>query len=350
MSPGPRLSTAMKAGLTAIAAVAVIGLAQAALVARGVPLWLALGAPLLAAPPFTWAYTRYVVGFRARALVAGFSSMAAGNLETQLPPAPDADLVPVRAAFDKMGASLRELTSRLRRADAERRRLFSDLAHELATPTSTLLGISEALATPALCSTEEERAWLLASFDHEATRLLRLIRDVRDLADLDDPDFRLEPEEVDVAELARKAVDRLNALGAGAASIRCRAGAARATVDPVRVDQILMNILTNAQRHAPAEGIIDLEVSRARGAVRIVVEDSGKGVPDALLPHLGERMFRADPSRDRRTGGHGLGLSIVRAIVERHRGALRFDRGRLGGLRVTCALPASDEIGDEDVR
>jgi signal transduction histidine kinase len=339
MSAPWRLSAAGKSTIATVLCISFVGLGQWALVSRGVAPAIAVAGPLLVAPLVAWVYTAYFVRYRTRALVTAFTTMAEGDLNAQLPPAPDAELLPVRAAFDRMGAALRDSTTRLRHADAQRRRLFADLAHELATPTGTILGISDALGTPALSATDTERAWLLASLDQEILRLVRFIGDVRDLAELDEPESTLDMRPVDVGALAVEATERLNRLDPTGARILCQAGAARALADAGRIDQVLMNLLANARRHAPADGTIAITVSRTDGGVRVVVEDSGAGVPDDLLPRLGERLFRADGSRARSTGGHGLGLSIVSAIVQRHRGTLRFERSDLGGLRVAVELP-----------
>jgi len=116
-------------------------------------------------------------------------------------------------------------------------------------------------------------------------------------------------------------------------------GEVRAGVDPHRVEQVLLNLLHNARRHAPAAGLVRVTVGAAPGGARVTVDDDGPGVDDALLPRLGERMFRADPSRSARSGGSGLGLSIAARIVALHGGAMRFARSPLGGLRVEFTLP-----------
>jgi two-component system, OmpR family, sensor histidine kinase BaeS len=337
-----RASSAAKATAATVVVLALTGALQGYLVARGAPLHLAIFAPLVAPPIVAFLYTRFYVQFRLAALVSAFSKLAEGDLDTELPPAPDRDLIAVRDTFTKMGAALRRLTGRLREADAQRRRLFADLTHELATPTSTILGISAALADEALSRSISDREWLLRSLEHEASRLSRLIEDMRDLAQLDDPDFALDARRTDVAEIARAAAARLGHLAPERARIRCEAAVeATAVVDPTRIDQVLINLLMNAQRHTPEAGTVDLSVRRRDGVVEIVVEDSGEGVAPEALPHLGERLFRADASRTRKTGGHGLGLAIVRAVVARHGGSVSFERGALGGLKVTVALPAT---------
>jgi signal transduction histidine kinase len=250
---------------------------------------------------------------------------------------------PARVAFLRMQAALREAMGRLAHADAQRRRFFADLAHELATPTSTLLGLAETLARPELTPTPEARARLLAGFERETARLERLVADIRDLANLEDPDVRVHRTPTDVGALAAAIVEHVRALPSDAprARIDVDAPAAIAPIDATRVEQVLVNLLTNALRYTPADRAVHVRVEDRGARVRIEVEDEGPGVPDDVLPRLGERLYRADPSRDRRTGGHGLGLAIVHAIAHKHGGAVAFERGVAGGLRAVVELPAA---------
>jgi signal transduction histidine kinase len=239
-----------------------------------------------------------------------------------------------REAFSSMAQSLDRLTNELKQADLERRRLFADLAHELATPTSTLLGIAHALRAG-----EGDTARLLDHLEHESARLERLIADVREVAHIEDPALPMLVESCDVGDLATRAVERARVAGDGKTELRCDAVAAPAQLDPIRIDQVLVNLINNGVRHAKG-GTVAVTVETPGTDVVIRVEDSGQGVPDELLPELGRRMLRVDPSRSRDTGGHGLGLSIVRAIVARHDGTVTFSRASLGGLGVEVRLPA----------
>lgn len=278
---------------------------------------------------------------RSRLLILGMERVAAGDFEADLPPPPEADLKPVRDAFDRMRLALRDATRRLAHQDAQRRRLFADLAHELATPISTQLGLVEVLRGPRGAQAEE-RARLLAALETETERLERLVSDLRELATLDDPDVAVSRRPAALDAVVARAIEPLREkAGRDAPSIALERTAVRAQIDEGRLAQVVVNLLTNALRHAPPRSTIHVEVGPSDEALaRIVVEDEGPGVPDEVLPQLGERLLRLDASRDRRTGGHGLGLSIVQAIVHRHEGRLSFSRGaRRGGLRVEVLLP-----------
>jgi signal transduction histidine kinase len=282
----------------------------------------------------------YITRHRAARLARILRRIADGDLLAQLEPLLDTDLRVVREALARMQTALDELTNRLKHTDAQRRRLFADLAHELATPTSTILAIAAALASRNVAQCDEDRERFVSFLEQEATRLERLVTDVRDLARLDDPDTAIEQAPTDLAELVRRTAERMNAADVEAARITVVAKPAWAMADLGRMEQVLINLLTNARRYTPPDGLIAVATQGDGDEVLLVVEDSGVGVPDEMLPRLGERLLRLDPSRSVKTGGHGLGLSIVSAVVQRHQGRLRFERSALGGLRVVVAFAA----------
>ena len=158
------------------------------------------------------------------------------------------------------------------------------------------------------------------------------------MAALEEPELALTLESCDLGALALAAVERGRLAHTEAAGLRCTAGAVTARVDPLRIDQVLANLIGNAVRHAGAAAIVvGVELDDDHVVVR--VDDAGPGVADDRLADLGRRLIRLDPSRSRDTGGHGLGLAIVRAIAERHGGTIVFARSGLGGLGVRLRLP-----------
>ncbi len=307
-------------------------------VTAGSPTWVrVLGfAEALSPPIFMIIFIgRFLIGRLTIPVMDAYQRVAAGDFAAQLPPmTAGSDFVGLRQAFSSMAAALERSMQALREADLDRRRLFADLAHELATPTSTLLGIAHALRNG-----DGDTARLLDHLEHESARLDRLIADVREVAHLEDPTMSMLCEPCDVGDLAVRAAERARVAAAGSCELRCEVEAAPAHLDPLRIDQVLTNLLNNAVRHAPG-GTVAVAVHADADAVTVKVEDSGEGVPDEVLPQLGRRLLRMDPSRSRATGGHGLGLAIVRAIVERHGGEVTFGRAELGGLAVLVRLPA----------
>lgn len=302
--------------------------------------------PALAVPlVVTWVTRMRLVGIN-----AALRAIGQGRLHTRLPEPPSREFEEMAETFTNMALALERAMAQLREVDQGRRRLFADLAHELATPAGAVLGLADTLCEPGLCPPGPEgealRGRLLRALAGEAQRLGGLTRDLAELAHLEDPQVPLRPVPADVAQIAGRVVERMNA-GEGA-PIELVAGARGpgamallALCDPERVEQVLVNLLHNARRYSPPGARIDLHVVAAGDQVELAVRDRGPGVPAELLPHLGERLWRQDPSRDRRTGGHGLGLAIVRQIVNRHGGQISFSNADGGGLLVRIWLPGA---------
>ena len=314
--------------------------------------WLAAGGdppivlllPVVLCTASVFAFTRYVHHYRLRALADAFERLADGDLSHRLPPPPDAESRPVGQAYDRMRLALGSLTDRLRKTDLSRRQLFADLAHELGTPVATVLALTDALPLPEIEASADRRKELVSALLTEGQRLARLVGDVRDLAELDDPVVALELHEVDVGALVRE-VCRSRALAEPTGPrIQCEATDAVRIIDPERFQQVVVNLVGNAQRYAAQGGSVLVTLEQRDTELTLRVDDDGPGVPEELLPRLGERLMRVDASRTRATGGSGLGLSIVRAIAERHGGQLSFERAPAGGLRAEVRLPGSAPV------
>jgi signal transduction histidine kinase len=230
----------------------------------------------------------------------------------------------------KLGASFNALVASIERGETLRQNLVADVAHELRTPVTNLKGQLEALEDGLLAPTPQA----LASLREETDRLARLIDDLQQVA------------LAEALPLERAPVDLAALLAGVAATMQGRAlaqgvavtvgGTGTATGDRARLAQVVANLLDNALTHTPRDGHVALECAPGR----IVVRDDGEGIAPAHLPFVFERLYRADPSRQRATGGAGLGLAIVRQLIEAHGGtvALASDVGQ--GTTVTITLPS----------
>jgi len=295
----------------------------------------------LAAVGVAWAVTTRLVA-PLRALREASAAIAAGRRGSRLDVAAPGEIGELAASFNAMAAALDE-------ADDVRRRLVTDLAHELRTPLSNLRGYVEGLEDGVF----ELDAATRQALGRQVERLERLVMDLSTLHDLEAGQVPVEAGRIDVAELVR----------ASAAAVRRRfddrgielvvaapTGGAWATADAVRTGQVLENLLDNAYRHTPTGGRVEAVVGSDAGAVRVEVRDTGPGVPERDREAIFRRFYQSDPARPAGTGaGSGVGLTIAKALVERQGGTIGVDAARGGGACFWFTLPAtpSPTAGDQ---
>ena len=258
---------------------------------------------------------------------------------TRPAPPPVADLV---RGFNTMAA-------RLEANERQRRTLIADVTHELRTPLTVIAGNVEAILDGVHPADDAHLATIL-----EETRVLsRLVEDLRTLALSEAGSLSLhrEPTDLEVlcTDVARRSSPRRRSWAPRSAR-RLRGDVPLVDVDPVRIREVLGNLVGNALRHTPAGGTITIEARRAplsapmtsrargepeaQGAIQIVVRDTGSGIDPALLPHVFERFTRGSGST-----GTGLGLSIARSLVELHGGSIAAGSRAGGGTEITIVLP-----------
>jgi signal transduction histidine kinase/ActR/RegA family two-component response regulator len=248
-----------------------------------------------------------------------------------------------RAADDR--ARLLE-AERLARAEIERVSLIKDeflatLSHELRTPLNAVLGWSEFL----LSRTPEDADTLrgLEAIARNARAQAQLIEDLLDMNRIVSGKIRLDVQRIELAPIVEAALDSVRP-SADAKGIIVRKtidpDAGPVLGDPNRVQQIVWNLLSNAVKFTPRGGKVDVIVQRVSSHVEIIVNDSGMGISAEFLPHLFERFRQADSSTTRRHGGLGLGLSIVKQLVELHGGSVKADSAGDGeGATFVVTLP-----------
>jgi signal transduction histidine kinase len=207
----------------------------------------------------------------------------------------------------------------LARTERLRRTMVTDVAHELRTPLTNLRGYLEALQDGVASPGPE----VIASLHEEAVHLSRLVDDLQDLALAEAGQLPLERRPVPVADVVAP-VARLLAPQASAHGVTLETDLPPdlppVDADPGRARQIVHNLLGNAVRHTPSGGRVRVTALPAGPEVEVRVTDTGEGIPPEHLPHVFERFYRADRSRARATGGAGIGLAIVKQLVEAHGG------------------------------
>jgi signal transduction histidine kinase len=289
---------------------------------------------------------------RLRALEVLATRIAAGDLTARVTDPHRDEIGRVAAQLDLMAERLAAARDALAENDQQRRQLFADITHELATPLTSIRAAAETLLNPEVKMTPDERARYLRGVLEESHRLDRLIRDLLELARLEAGAAPLDRERIDWAALCRNTIERFAPRYAGASlrlEWRGASGPAWIEADGLRIEQVLDNMLVNALRYVPAGGCVALALDRPGGPPwrwRLTVSDDGPGLPTDELPLVFERFYRGAATRGSQnggeTGGSGLGLAIAREIVERHGGAVRARAERPHGLAIEVVLPALD--------
>lgn len=285
---------------------------------------------------------------RLRALEAAAAAVGAGQTSARAPEDGGDEVAALARRFNRMAADLEARVRELQQADESRRQLLADVSHELMTPLTAIRGYLETLSLPRAVPDEGTRERYLRIVTEETLRLEAIIGDLLELARLESGGGDLRRERVPVSHLFGRAVDRHETRTVErdlTLETSIAPGADVVVGDERRLEQAVQNLVANAIRHTPPGGRIRLEARPAAGAVEIIVSDTGPGIPPEHLERIFDRFYRVDAARDPRTGGSGLGLSIVRAVVERHGGTISATNGPEGGARFVIRLPGGGTNG-----
>ncbi len=212
-----------------------------------------------------------------------------------------------------LAASFNDLATRLEEQEQIRSEFIANAAHELRTPLTNLLGYLEALRDGVVPATPET----FTSLGEEVDRLVRLSRSLDALA-IGDREIETELTDLDIRESIEMAVELALPLleRKGIALTMLVPAALRARANRDHVAQVLANLLQNAERYTPPGGRVTVSVVRSEHSTRVIVANSGESIPATDLPRVFERFYRVEKSRDRARGGAGIGLAIVKQLVE----------------------------------
>ena len=264
-----------------------------------------------------------------RRIRAAAHRIAAGDLQTRVPSAGDAEI-------SSVGRALNTLAETLEHEEQLRKRTVADLAHELRTPVNGLLARIEAAQDGLLTGADN-----LESMHEEALRLTRLVDDLARLADAEQPGLLLEKHRLDLSEPARAAARSLEPQFAEAGiQLSVRADPVWIDGNSRRIEQVVTNLLTNALRYTRKGGSVELLVHQVEDAAVLEVADSGIGIRPEELDNVFMRFWRSDPSRSPTTGGTGIGLAIVRELVRAHDGRMEAESIFGSGSTFRAILPA----------
>ncbi|GIO52506.1 two-component sensor histidine kinase [Paenibacillus cineris] len=275
-----------------------------------------------------------------RRLVSAIEQIKEGRHGVQVPVTTKDEYGEVASAFNRMSLQLG-------RAEDARRNLVADVAHELRTPLSIMRGKMDMLQQQGEAIEPEQ----LLPLQDELIRLTRLVDDLHQLSLAEAGKLSFEFSRTDVRALLEQTLERLlpRAQDAGIAmTLVSQAGSTMIPVDSGRITQVFLNLLTNAVRHTPHGGSIQVILSEVQDAhgrpwLEIAVKDTGTGIAPEHLPNLFDRFYRADASRSRHSGGMGLGLAIAKEFVAAHQGTIEAESSPGEGTTFRVRLPYSRE-------
>ena len=261
-------------------------------------------------------------------LIDAAESVEAGNYSARVRPRGPRELRSLARAFNAMSA-------RLESSEEQRRRLLADVTHELRTPLTIMQGNLEALLDGLYPADAEHLEPIL-----DETRVLsRLIDDLRTLSLAEAGALTLHRESTDIGDLVSDSVAsfRTQADGAGISLVSAvEDGLPQIEVDPVRMREVLSNLLSNALRYTPRGGSVRVGASASDGKVRISVKDSGPGIAAEALPHVFDRFYKSEESH-----GAGLGLAIAKSLVVAHGGEIEATSVPGQGTEMRVTLPVA---------
>ena len=278
-----------------------------------------------------------------------------GHAKASVFSAHHARLIESIAAQAAVGISRLRLINALEREAREKERLLREaeaanlmkdqflatISHELRTPLTSILGWSEMLASGRLAPEMVQRA--VQTIDRNARMQAQIIGDLLDISRIVSGKLYLERRMFAAAAPVEAAVDAVRpaALARGVElTLEVAPGVREIDGDPDRLQQVVWNLVANAVKFTDRGGHVGVEVARVGGQLEIRVRDTGRGIDPAFLPHVFERFTQVDPSSTREHGGLGLGLSIVRHLVEMHGGTVRAESAGIGhGATFTVSLP-----------
>ncbi len=242
------------------------------------------------------------------------------------------ELAELSQAFNRMAVRLAE-------EDEQRRRLFAGIAHELRTPLSVIQGTLEGILDRVVEPTPER----IAALHSQAVLLKRLITDLRDLSLAQAGQLQLNRQALDISGVVRETLEALAPLAderTVGLRLELQMHLTPVQADPDRMRQVVQNLVENALRHTPPGGEVRVTLRDGDGeGVHLQVADSGGGIRPEDLPHIFEHFYRADESRARSSGGTGMGLAIVKSLVEAHGGHVSVESAPDRGSTFIVTLP-----------
>jgi two-component system sensor histidine kinase BaeS len=280
---------------------------------------------------------------RLRSLEQAARKVGEGDLTARAREDGSDEVAALAQTFNQMTAALATRDGQLQAVDRTRRMLFADVSHELMTPLTAMRGYLETLSMQTLALDPQTRERYLSIINDETRRLEHIVQDLLELARVESGGDSLDVEDVPLEGLFGRVVAR-HGRDAETKGVTLKTdiapGAEIVSGDPMRLEQALQNLAANALRHTAKGGRVELTAEPGFKEIVIMVRDTGSGIAQEHLAHVFDRFYKADPSRRGEAAGSGLGLSIVKAIVERHGGNISVTSRPGEGTEFTVRIPA----------
>jgi two-component system, OmpR family, sensor histidine kinase BaeS len=240
---------------------------------------------------------------------------------------------------EDLAMNFNAMADSLERQERERKNMVADIAHELRTPIGVMQAKLEAIEDGVFPLSIDE----IKKLSKQTQLLARLVQDLRTLSLADAGQLQLETRSFNLAAKIREITSGFEP-SAQQKLVKLEVRAPEKLElhgDPDRIAQVLTNLLDNALRYTPEHGSVCIALESTQNTARVIVSDSGQGLPSESLEHVFDRFYRVDESRNRSSGGSGLGLAIARTILELHGGKISVQNRLEGGAEFVCALPVA---------
>jgi signal transduction histidine kinase len=297
-------------------------------------LWAALVGGISASSLSYWLSKRIIEPLLEMEEITG--AFAAGDLDRRLPEYEIVELTRLAHSVNHMAADIQSVEQR-------RRDLVSDLSHELRTPLTILKGYLEGMAD----GTITPDPVVYERLARETQRLQRLVNDLQELSQLESGYLPIHPQPTDLRELLNYVVRRFADQQLPDAPVQIQLDVPSklplAQADAERIEQVMVNLLSNALRHTQ-KGTVRVSAKSEAKQLWVAVADTGPGIAPEDVPHVFDRFWRADRSRDRVSGGTGIGLTICRRLIELHGGHIEVESAIGQGSIFRFNLPIASAI------
>jgi signal transduction histidine kinase len=282
---------------------------------------------------------------RIRTINQAAQAVSRGELGVRIQPQGADEVADLANKFNEMTTQLQVAQKNQRMLENTRRDLIAWVSHDLQTPLASMQVITEALVDGVVTDTETVQRYL-ATQQKNIRDLSVLIDDLFQMTQLEAGGLALECSQASLADLLSDTLESFHAQAVQQGvdlSVGVTPGVDKVYMDTRLIGRVLNNLISNAIRHTPPGGRVNVTTERMTGRLKITISDSGEGIPSEDLPYVFDRFYRGEKSRSRSTGGAGLGLAIARGIVEAHGGEINVESSLGHGSIFWFTLPESNK-------